>query len=80
MPETHSLHRKLSEIYAAVDRIPKRGKAPREMGGFPFVQVGDVADAIRKELAARKLTMLPTQLDMIDMHTEQTKSGGFFRL
>jgi hypothetical protein len=61
-----SLHRKLSEIYAAVDRIPKSGTAPQAMGGFKFVMVGDVADAVRKELSARKVTMLPVSLEPIE--------------
>lgn len=74
--EARSLHRKLAEIYAAVDRIPKSGTAPVAMGGFKFVQVGDVADAIRKELAARSITMLPEVAEQISEHVEQTKAGG----
>jgi hypothetical protein len=65
MTDTLSLHRKLSEIYAVVERIPKNGTAPSEMGGFKFVQVGDAADPIRHELALRRLTMLPTVVEVV---------------
>jgi hypothetical protein len=71
-----SLHRKLAEIYAAVDRIPKNGTAPTQMGGFKFVMVGDVADAIRAELSTRHITMLPEEMNLISEHVEQTKAGG----
>lgn len=64
MTETRSLHRKLAEVYAEVERIPKRGRAPAEMGGFEFVQVGDAADPIRAALAKRSLTMLPSAIDV----------------
>ena len=60
-----SLHRKLAEVYAIVERIPKRGKAPAEMGGYPFVQVGDAADPIRKALGERHLTMLPAAIEVV---------------
>jgi hypothetical protein len=65
MTDSLSLHRKLSEIYAVVERIPKNGTAPAEMGGFKFVQVGDAADPIRHELAQRRLTMLPTVVEVV---------------
>jgi ERF superfamily protein len=63
--EPIALHRKLAEVYTEVEKIDKKGKAPAEMGGFRFVQVGDAADPIRKALAARKLTMLPTSIDVV---------------
>lgn len=60
-----SLHRKLAEVYAIVERIPKNGTADPTMGGYKFVQVGDAADPIRKALSERQVTMLPTGIEII---------------
>lgn len=78
MSETkpRGLHAKLAEVAAEVERIPKRGKAPPAMGGFPFVQVGDAADAIRKALAERGVSMLPSALEVVGEQEHDTKSGG----
>lgn len=67
-----TLHRKLAEVYAIVERIPKKGTAPAEMGGYPFVQVGDAADPIRKALGERHLTMLPAAIEIVGQseHTD----------
>lgn len=73
---TLKLHAKLAEVMADVERIPKRGRAPAAMGGFEFVQVGDAADAIRKGLSARKVSMLPSQVDIVSENEHATKSGG----
>lgn len=70
-----SLHRKLAEVMAEVERIPKRGRAPASMGGFEFVQVGDAADAIRRGLATRSVTMLPTAVEVIGENEHETSSG-----
>lgn len=71
-----SLHRKLAEVMAEVERIPKNGTAPTSMGGFKFVQVGDAADAIRKALAVRMVSMLPTRVEVMNEAEHVTKSGG----
>jgi len=60
------LHMKLAEVMLAAGRIPKRGKAPAAMGGFDFVQVGDAADVIRRELGIRGVTMLPETVEVVD--------------
>lgn len=73
---TMSLHRKLAQIMAEAERIPKRGTAPVAMGGFPFVQVGDAADFIRKALAEKVISMLPTHLAIVGQNERATKSGG----
>ena len=61
---------------AEVDRIPKNGRAPKEMGGFEFVQVGDAADAIRKALGTRGVSMLPTSIEILGEKEHETKNGG----
>ena len=70
------LHVKLAEVMAEVGRIPKRGKAPVAMGGFAFVQVGDAADAIRKGLSERRVTMMPSVVEILSEVEHATKSGG----
>lgn len=69
------LHVKLAEVMAEAERIPKRGIAPAAMGGFPFVQVGDAADAIRAALGARGVSMLPSAIEMIGEAEHATSSG-----
>jgi hypothetical protein len=75
-PETRSLHRKLAQIMYEAERIPKNGIAPREMGGFGFVQVGDAADYVRKALGEKVISMLPTKVTILGQTEHATKSGG----
>lgn len=70
------LHRKLAQIMYEAERIPKRGRAPTAMGGYPFVQVGDAADYIRKALGEHLVTMLPTHIQIVGQREAQTKAGG----
>jgi hypothetical protein len=74
--ETRSLHRKLAQIMYEAERIPKNGRAPKEMGGYKFVQVGDAADYIRKALAENVITMMPTGVQVVGQADRPTKSGG----
>jgi len=75
-PETRSLHRKLAQVMYEAERIPKNGAAPREMGGYPFVQVGDAADFIRKALAEKVISMIPSAIRVVGQVDRPTKSGG----
>jgi ERF superfamily len=74
--ETRSLHRKLATIMWEAERIPKNGIAPAVMGGYRFVQVGDAADYIRKALAEKVITMMPTSVRVINQTDRPTKAGG----
>ena len=66
MPEPKlSLHKKLAQVMYEAERIPKNGRAPAAMGGFEFVQVGDAADVIRKALAEKSVTMIPTAIEVV---------------
>lgn len=76
MTETRTLHRKLAQVMYEAERIPKRGVAPREMGGYKFVEVGDAADFIRKALAEHVITMMPTRVQVVGQADRPTKSGG----
>lgn len=76
MSETRSLHRKLAQVMYEAERIPKNGHAPQAMGGYPFVQVGDAADYIRKALGEHVVSMLPTAVEIIGQTEHQTKAGG----
>jgi hypothetical protein len=73
---TLSLHRKLAQVMHEVGRVPKNGTAPREMGGYAFVQVGDAADAIRAALAEKLITMMPVGVQVVGQADRPTKSGG----
>jgi hypothetical protein len=76
MPETKpSLHKKLAQVMYEAERIPKNGRAPAAMGGFPFVQVGDAADAIRKALAEKSVSMIPTAIEVVGETEHPTSSG-----
>ena len=76
MPEERSLHRKLAQIMYEAERIPKNGTAPAVLGGYPFVQVGDAADYIRKALAEHVVTMMPTTVRILSQTDRETKAGG----
>jgi hypothetical protein len=73
---TRTLHRKLAQVMYEAERIPKNGKAPAAMGGFPFVQVGDAADVIRKALAEKSVSMIPTNVELLAESEHTTKNGG----
>jgi len=70
------LHGKLAEVMLAVGRIPKNGTAPAAMGGYKFVQVGDAADAIRKELGVRGVSMLPEAIEEISLQVGGGSRGN----
>jgi hypothetical protein len=71
-----SLHRKLAEVMREADRIPKNGTAHPSMGGYKFVQVGDAADAIRRMLGERGVSMLPTTVEVLGESEHETRNGG----
>jgi hypothetical protein len=71
-----TLHRKLAQVMYEAERIPKNGKAPAAMGGFPFVEVGDAADVIRKALAEKSVSMIPTSVELLGETEHTTKNGG----
>ena len=73
---TLSLHRKLAQVMYEAERIPKNGTAPTAMGGYKFVQVGDAADYIRKALAEKVLTMIPTKVEVVSQVDRPTAKGG----
>ena len=73
--ETRTLHAKLAEVMAEADRIPKNGTYSGQ-GTFKYVLVGDAADAIRKALGDRKVSMLPSNVEVISESEHQTRSGG----
>lgn len=69
------LHAKLAEVMAEAERIPKNGEYQGQ-GRFKYVLVGDAADAIRKELGRRSVSMLPSGVEVISEQEHATKSGG----
>lgn len=75
MPEKLSLHKKLAQVMYEAERIPKNGRAPQAMGGFAFVQVGDAADSIRKALAEKSVSMIPTAIEVVGEAEHPTSSG-----
>lgn len=56
-PAVKSLVTKLAEVMAAVERVPKRGH--NDFHGYDYATEADIADEIRKELAARNVMLLP---------------------
>lgn len=70
------LHTKIAQIMWEAERIPKNGRAPAAMGGYPFVQVGDAADMIRRALAEKRISMVPSHIERVSMTDRPTKQGG----
>lgn len=75
-PPARSLHRKLAQVMYEAERIPKNGTAPPAMGGYKFVKVVDAADFIRKALAEKLITMMPTAVHVVGQQDRPTKAGG----
>jgi hypothetical protein len=67
---------KIADIMVQAERIPKRGHAPQAMGNYPFVQVGDAADFIRRALGRRNISMVPSHIERVSMTDRPTKSQG----
>lgn len=76
MSETRSLHRKLAQVMYEAERIPKTGTAPQQMGGYKFVEIGVAADFIRKALAEKVVTMMPSAVRVVGQVDRATAKGG----
>lgn len=59
------LHAKITEVIMEVTYIQKTGEAPRAMGGYKFVEAGQIAAKIRVALASRGVTMLPERVRQV---------------
>lgn len=57
MSEDRSLIRKLAEVMAAVERIPKRGR--NDFHKYDYATEADIAATIRQELASRHVMLIP---------------------
>lgn len=66
---TQPLIIKLTEIMSEVERIPKNGF--NTFNKYKYATESDVQDACRKEMAKRKIMMIP---DVIDEKTRETKT------
>ena len=54
---------KIAKVMEAVGYVPKTGTNSAQ--GYKFVQASVVADKVREQLAALKVSMTPTQIDVI---------------
>jgi hypothetical protein len=72
-----SLIRKMAEVMAEVDRVPKTGR--NAFHGYDYATESDIVDAVRQGLAQRAVMMIPTiaQTEWRDMPQRQ---GGTQRL
>ncbi len=67
-----SLVSKLSEVMAAVERVAKRGH--NQHFNYDFATESDITAAIRKELAARQIMMVP-HVESLTWRQVQTRNG-----
>ncbi len=74
MSQPNGLASKLSEVMAAVGYVPKNGTNARQ--GYKFAAASDVADAVRGELAARHVSLVPETVEHLLHDTRPTSSGG----
>ena len=61
MSEKPSLTRKLADVMAAVERIPKNGR--NEFHKYDYATEADIVAAIRGELASRGVMLIPSIVD-----------------
>jgi hypothetical protein len=71
-PETPSLHRKLTEVMAAVDWQKKTGRNTQQ--NYAFVTAEQIKDAVRGPLAEKRV-MVYTSVKSVERTEWQTKSG-----
>lgn len=60
---TPSIHKKWAAVMAAVDRIAKNGENKEQH--YRYTAQADVADAVRKELIAQGLTIVPETTEVV---------------
>lgn len=66
----------LAEVSQGLARIEKRGVAPAAMGGFKFVQVTDVMEALKPLLDARGILLRPDAEDIrLDLYPREGRDG-----
>lgn len=66
----------LAEVSQGMARIEKRGTAPQAMGGFAFVQITDVMEALKPLLDERGILLRPDVEDVrVDLYPRQGKDG-----
>lgn len=58
-----TLAAKIAKVMEAVGYVPKTGTNSAQ--GYKFVQASVVADKVREQLAALKVSMTPTQIDVV---------------
>lgn len=68
------LHAKLAEVMAAITHIEKSGR--NEVQRYDYTRQADVAHAVRTELAQRKVTCIPTSIEVVESRDYESKSGG----
>lgn len=56
--EPRSLVRKLAEIMAAVERVPKRGR--NEFHRYDYATEADIVQVVRNEMATRQVMLIPS--------------------
>ena len=59
-----TLHKKLAEVLTAVGYIEKAGT--NQSQGYKYVMAAQVADKVRDEFAKRNLTMLPSNIEVVE--------------
>ena len=75
------LHAKIAEVIQEVQYIQKTGTAPRAMGGYTFVEAGEIAKVLRMALAKRGVTMLPSHVEQVgDILVQPTRNGGVLNI
>lgn len=73
---TKTLPGLLAEVSAGMARIEKRGRAPQAMGGFPFVQITDVMEALKPLLDERGILLRPDVEDVrVDLYPREGKDS-----
>lgn len=65
VPRPKGLHAKIAEVILEVQYIQKTGKAPQAMGGYSFVEAGQIAAKLRVALASRGVTLLPEHIEQV---------------
>lgn len=71
-PPPKTLITKLSEVMGAIDRVPKKGR--NAFHGYDYATEADIVEAVRRELAARHVMMVP-HIENVEWSELQRKNG-----
>lgn len=74
MTSPSHLHDKLIQVMDQLDWLPKGGHNDAQK--YDYTRQADVVAAVRAAVIAKGVTIVPTDMEVVDSHDYESKSGG----